>query len=44
MVHEPLHEVNLDDVIYTMPVVANNLLYIASKSKLFAIAAGEARP
>lgn len=39
-VHEPLHEINMDMGIYTMPVVANNVLYIANKNELFAISVG----
>ena len=39
-VYEPLQEINMPDTIYTTPVVANNVLYIATKSELFAIATG----
>ena len=35
----PLQEMNMINSVYTMPVVANNVLYIASKNRLFAIAA-----
>jgi outer membrane protein assembly factor BamB len=41
---EPLRELNMDQSIYTMPVVANNVLYIATKSELFAISAGAKEP
>ena len=37
-IHEPLNEINMKKVIYTMPVVANNILYIAGRNELFAIA------
>lgn len=43
-VHEPLHEINMDMGIYTMPVVANNVLYIANKNELFAISVGGNSP
>ncbi len=36
--HEPLNELNIGTAIFTMPVVANNILYIASRNRLFAIA------
>lgn len=37
-VYEPLHEINMENSIYVMPVVANNVLFIANKNRLFAIA------
>ena len=40
IVRAPLHEITMVDGIYTMPVVANNVLYVATKNELFAIAAG----
>ena len=43
-IHEPLHEINMEQAVYTMPVVANNVLYIAARNELFAIAAGENGP
>lgn len=39
-VHEPLHELNMVNSIYTMPVVANNVVFIANKDELFAITNG----
>jgi outer membrane protein assembly factor BamB len=36
--HKPLSEVNMNNSVYTTPVVANNVLYIANKTHLFAIA------
>lgn len=38
--HEPLHEINMENAVYTMPVVANDVLYIANKNELFAISVG----
>jgi outer membrane protein assembly factor BamB len=32
-----LAEINMDNAVYSTPIVANNVLYIANKSKLFAI-------
>lgn len=37
-IHEPLNEINMNQGIFTMPVVANNVLYIARRYELFAIA------
>ena len=34
---EPIHEINMDSSLYTTPVVANNVLFIANKNRLFAI-------
>ncbi len=34
---EPLNEINMDNAVYTTPVVANGVLYIANKSYIFAI-------
>ena len=44
IVQVPLHEINMVNSIYTMPVVANNVLYIANKRELFAITAGANGP
>lgn len=33
----PLAEINLDTSIYSTPIVANNVLYIATKNRLYAI-------
>ena len=43
-IHEPLHQINMENAIYTMPVVANNVLYIANKNELFAITVGASGP
>jgi outer membrane protein assembly factor BamB len=40
IIHEPRHEISMQTAIYTTPVVANNVLYIATQNELFAIAAG----
>ncbi len=37
-IYEPLNQFNIGSAIYTMPVVANNVLFIASRNRLFAIA------
>ena len=37
--HDPLVEVNMQNSIYTTPVVANETLFIANKTHLFAISA-----
>jgi hypothetical protein len=37
-VYEPISQVELGNAIFTTPVVANNVLYIANKTFLFAIA------
>ena len=34
----PLHEMNMGSSVYIMPVVANGVLYVATRSRLFAIA------
>ena len=34
----PIHEINMGNFVHTMPIVANNVLYIATRSHLFAIA------
>ncbi len=36
-VYVPLNEFNMGSSIFTMPVVANNVLYIAARNRLFAI-------
>lgn len=38
--HVPVREIPMPSSIYTMPVVANNVLYIATRNELFAIAVG----
>lgn len=43
--HEPIAEINMGNSVYSTPIVANNVLYIANKTHLFAIQnedAGEA--
>ncbi len=35
----PLHEINMGNSVYTTPIVADNVLYIANKTHLFAIEA-----
>jgi len=37
--HQPLIEINMGNAVYTTPIVANDVLYIANKSHLFAIKA-----
>jgi outer membrane protein assembly factor BamB len=39
--HDPLIETNMENSIYTTPVVANETLFIANRTHLFAIAAEE---
>jgi outer membrane protein assembly factor BamB len=39
--HEPLAEINVGNSVYSTPVAANNTLYIANKTHLFAIAIPE---
>ena len=41
--HEPLRELNVQLPVYTMPVVANGVLYIAASNRLYAIAHDPAR-
>ena len=36
--HEPLAEINMGNSVYSTPIVANNVLYIANKDHIFAIA------
>jgi outer membrane protein assembly factor BamB len=36
--HEPVSEINMDSSVYSTPVVANDVLYITTKNRLFAIA------
>jgi len=36
--HDPLFDVNMGNSVYSTPIVANNVLYIASKDHVFAIA------
>jgi outer membrane protein assembly factor BamB len=38
--HEPVAEINMGNAVYSTPIVANNMLYIASNDRLFAIAEG----
>ncbi|MEQ8785158.1 MAG: PQQ-binding-like beta-propeller repeat protein [Pirellulaceae bacterium] len=35
--NEPLEEINMDNSVYSTPIVANNVLYIANKTHIFAI-------
>jgi outer membrane protein assembly factor BamB len=35
--HEPVAEINMGNSVYSTPIVANNVLYIANKTHLFAI-------
>ena len=41
---ELLHEVNLGSSVYTTPVAKDGVLYINTRSKLFAIAEGAGKP
>ena len=34
---EPIQEINMGNSVYSTPIVANNVLYIANKTHLFAI-------
>jgi outer membrane protein assembly factor BamB len=34
---EPMHEINMGNSVYTSPIVANGVLYIANRTHLFAI-------
>jgi outer membrane protein assembly factor BamB len=36
--HEPISEINMGNSVYSTPIVANNVLYIANKDHIFAIA------
>ena len=36
--HDPIAEINMQSSVYSTPVVANNVLFISTKNKLFAIA------
>ena len=36
--HVPLHEINMESSVNTMPIIANDVLYIANRNRLFAIA------
>jgi len=36
--HEPLAEINMGNSVYSTPIIANNVLYIANKDHVFAIA------
>lgn len=42
--HKPKHEMNIEHAVYTMPVVASDVLYIATRNELFAITAGANGP
>lgn len=44
IVRQPAHEINMASSISTMPIVANNVLFIASRNELFAIAAAKTTP
>ncbi|HJT36470.1 MAG TPA: PQQ-binding-like beta-propeller repeat protein [Pirellulales bacterium] len=35
--HQPLHQIDMGNSVYSTPVVANNVLYVSNKSHLFAI-------
>ncbi|MFI4875021.1 MAG: PQQ-binding-like beta-propeller repeat protein [Blastopirellula sp. JB062] len=35
---EPINEVNMGNSVYSTPIIANGVLYIANKTHLFAIA------
>ena len=37
---EPIQEINMNNSVYSTPIVANNVLYISNKSTLFAIKEG----
>ncbi|MBP90168.1 MAG: hypothetical protein CMJ64_26245 [Planctomycetaceae bacterium] len=37
--HEPIAEINMGNSVYSTPIVANNILYIANKTHIFAIEA-----
>jgi outer membrane protein assembly factor BamB len=37
---EPIEEINMENAVYSTPIVANNILYIANKDTLFAIKEG----
>ena len=36
--HSPLAEINMGNSVYSTPIIANNVLYIANKDHVFAIA------
>jgi outer membrane protein assembly factor BamB len=36
--HDPLAEINMGNSVYSTPIIANNVLYIANKDHIFAIA------
>jgi outer membrane protein assembly factor BamB len=38
--HDPIAEINMGNSVYSTPIVANNVLYIANKDHVFAIAEG----
>ncbi len=40
--HEPIAEINMDNAVYSTPIVANGVLFITNRSTLFAIHAAEA--
>ncbi len=42
--HEPVSRIDMGDPIYTTPIVANGVLYIATRTRLFAIQAPQDRP
>jgi len=39
--HEPIAEINMGNSVYSTPIVANNVLFIANRTHLFAIRADE---
>ncbi len=38
---EIINEINMNNAVYSTPIVANNVLYIANKSTLYAIEAAK---
>ena len=38
---EPIVEINVGNAVYSSPIVANDVLYIANKSTLYAISSEE---
>jgi hypothetical protein len=38
--HDPISEINMGNSVYTTPVVANEVLFIANRTHVFAIAEG----
>jgi len=42
--HDPIAEINMGNSVYSTPIVANNVLYIANKDHIFAIAPSTSAP